>query len=134
MRISLSGSAHSGRKNTGVDQEEDAPHDERGVCNYDISIDQGGCIETSRPTTHDDPTFEVDGNYSLLCREHAGAYPGLQLSHLRTQHCPYIHRIAREGIEKKISEDTIIRSALEYLQRGNCEQSTCRCRWVLQNL
>ena len=37
----------------------------------DVSIDQGGCFETSRPTTHSDPTYEVDGDHPLLRREHA---------------------------------------------------------------
>ena len=38
----------------------------------DVSIDQGGCFETSRPTTHSDPTFEVDGDHPLLRGQHAG--------------------------------------------------------------
>ena len=37
----------------------------------DVSIDQGGCFETSRPTTHSDPTYEVDGDHPLLRGEHA---------------------------------------------------------------
>ena len=44
----------------------------RGAVLVDVSIDQGGCFETSRPTTHSDPTYEVDGVAALLRREHAG--------------------------------------------------------------
>ena len=43
-----------------------------GAVLVDVSIDQGGCFETSRPTTHSDPTYEVDGDHPLLRREHAG--------------------------------------------------------------
>ncbi len=38
----------------------------------DISVDQGGCFESSRPTTHSDPTFEVNGSHLLLRGQHAG--------------------------------------------------------------
>jgi len=84
----------------------------RGSVIIDISIDQGGCIETSRPTTHDDPTFEVDGIIHYCVANMPGAYPRTSTLALTNATLPYIHRIAREGIEKTISEDTIIRSAL----------------------
>ncbi len=43
-----------------------------GAVLVDVSIDQGGCFETSHPTTHSDPVYEVDGDRSLLRGEHAG--------------------------------------------------------------
>ena len=44
----------------------------RNAVLVDVAIDQGGCFETSQPTTHRDPTFEVDGDHPLLRRQHAG--------------------------------------------------------------
>ena len=42
----------------------------------DVAIDQGGCFETSRPTTHHDPTFEVDGITHYCVTNMPGAVPG----------------------------------------------------------
>ena len=47
----------------------------RSAVLVDVSIDQGGCFETSRPTTHTDPTYEVDGDHPLLRRQHARRRP-----------------------------------------------------------
>ncbi len=44
----------------------------RGAVIVDVAIDQGGCVETARPTTHSDPVYEVDGILALLRRQHAG--------------------------------------------------------------
>lgn len=41
-----------------------------GTVLVDVAVDQGGCIETCRPTTHEDPTYEID-DHSLLCSEYA---------------------------------------------------------------
>ena len=44
----------------------------RGAVIVDVAIDQGGCVETSKPTTHADPTYMVKGgDCSLLCNKHA---------------------------------------------------------------
>ncbi len=47
------------------------PNMRAGSVMVDVSIDQGGCFETSRPTTHQDPTYIVDGRRALLCNQYA---------------------------------------------------------------
>ena len=46
-----------------------------GAVLVDVSIDQGGCFETSRPTTHSDPTYEVDGVLHYCVANMPGAVP-----------------------------------------------------------
>ena len=48
---------------------------EPGSVVVDVAVDQGGCIETCRPTTHDNPTYEVDGVVHYCVAEHAGRRP-----------------------------------------------------------
>ena len=47
----------------------------KGSVIVDVSVDQGGCIETSKPTTHDDPVYEVDGIVHYCVSNMPGAYP-----------------------------------------------------------
>jgi alanine dehydrogenase len=63
----------------------------------DVAIDQGGCFETSRPTTHDNPTYEVDGIMHYCVANMPGAVPNtstLALSHATT---PFIISLAKDG-------------------------------------
>jgi alanine dehydrogenase len=48
------------------------PTMKKGAVLVDVSVDQGGCIETTKPTTHADPIYFVDGRAALRRREHAG--------------------------------------------------------------
>ena len=51
------------------------PRMKRGAVLVDVVIDQGGCFETSRPTTHADPTYEVDGIIHYCVANMPGAVP-----------------------------------------------------------
>jgi alanine dehydrogenase len=84
----------------------------RGAVIVDVSIDQGGCIETSHPTTHDDPVFAVDGIIHYCVANMPGAYPRTSTLALTNATLPYIKTIADKGIKKAVQEDPIIRSAL----------------------
>jgi alanine dehydrogenase len=88
----------------------------KGSVIVDVSVDQGGCIETSRPTTHDDPVYEVDGIIHYCVANMPGAYPRTSTLALTNATLPYIHIIAGEGIKKAVQEDPIIRSALNTYQ------------------
>ena len=55
----------------------------------DVSIDQGGCFETSRPTTHSDPTYEVDGVTHYCVANMPGAVPITSTSALTNATMPY---------------------------------------------
>jgi alanine dehydrogenase len=84
----------------------------KGAVIVDVSVDQGGCIETSHPTTHDDPVFEVDGIIHYCVANMPGAYPRTSTLALTNATLPYIKTIAEKGIKKAVQEDPIIRSAL----------------------
>ena len=84
----------------------------KGSVIVDVSVDQGGCTETSRPTTHDDPVFEVAGIIHYCVANMPGAYPRTSTLALTNATLPYIRIIAEKGIKKAIQEEAIIRSAL----------------------
>jgi len=63
----------------------------------DVSIDQGGCIETSRPTSHSDPVFEKHGVIHYCVTNMPGAYPRTSTIALTTATLPYVTRLADKG-------------------------------------
>jgi alanine dehydrogenase len=84
----------------------------KGAVIVDISVDQGGCLETSRPTTHSDPVYEVDGILHYMVANMPGAFPRTSTIALTNATLPYIRTIASKGLEKTISDDAAIKSAL----------------------
>ena len=64
----------------------------------DVSIDQGGCFETSRPTTHSDPTFEVDGITHYCVANMPGAVPVTSTYALTNATLPYVLHVADAGV------------------------------------
>ena len=77
---------------------------ERAVL-VDVSIDQGGCFETSHPTTHSDPTYEVDGVTHYCVANMPGAVPITSTSALTNATMPYVLRLADEGAVKALAGD-----------------------------
>ncbi len=65
----------------------------------DVSIDQGGCIETSRPTTHDDPTFVLHDVIHYCVTNMPGAFPRTSTVALTTATWPYIEQLADGGLD-----------------------------------
>lgn len=84
----------------------------RGSVIVDVSVDQGGCVETSRPTTHDNPIYEIDGIIHYTVANMPGAYPRTSTLALTNVTLPYIRFIAKKGIEKAITENPEIKSAV----------------------
>jgi len=64
----------------------------------DVSIDQGGCFETSHPTTHSDPTFEVDGVTHYCVANMPGAVPVTSTYALTNATLPYALHLADAGV------------------------------------
>ncbi|HEU4658330.1 MAG TPA: alanine dehydrogenase [Capillimicrobium sp.] len=64
----------------------------------DVSIDQGGCFETSRPTTHSDPTYEVDGITHYCVANMPGAVPITSTYALTNATMPYVVKLADQGL------------------------------------
>jgi alanine dehydrogenase len=71
----------------------------------DVAIDQGGCFETSRPTTHQDPTFEVDGVIHYCVTNMPGAVPISSTYALTNATLPYVIALADHGIREAARRD-----------------------------
>src|SRR4051794_28076134 len=71
----------------------------------DVSIDQGGCFETSRATTHTDPTYEVDGVTHYCVANMPGAVPITSTFALTNATMPYVVKLATEGVERALTDD-----------------------------
>ena len=84
----------------------------KGSVIVDVSVDQGGCVETARPTTHDDPVFVVNGIVHYCVANMPGAYPRTSTLALTNATLPYIKTLAQEGIRKAVQEDPVIRTSL----------------------
>ena len=89
----------------------------KGAVIVDVAIDQGGSAETSRPSTHDNPVYVVDGIIHYTVANMPGAYPRTSTLALTNATLPYIKMIADMGIESA-SCDPILRTALNTYQ-GN---------------
>ncbi len=71
----------------------------------DVSIDQGGCAETSRPTTHNDPVFTEHGVVHYCVSNMPGAVPRTSTLALTSVTLPYIQELANRGLDKAIRSD-----------------------------
>jgi alanine dehydrogenase len=71
----------------------------------DVSIDQGGCFETSRPTTHTDPTYEVDGVTHYCVANMPGAVPITSTFALTNATMPYVLKLADHGVQAALASD-----------------------------
>jgi alanine dehydrogenase len=75
----------------------------------DVSIDQGGCFETSRPTTHSNPTFEVEGITHYCVTNMPGAVPITSTYALTNATLPYLIKLADLGVEQALERDQGLR-------------------------
>jgi len=71
----------------------------------DVSIDQGGCFETSRPTTHSDPTYEVDGVTHYCVTNMPGAVPITSTCALTNATLPYLLKLCDLGVPEALRSD-----------------------------
>jgi len=78
----------------------------------DIAVDQGGCFEDTRPTTHADPTFEVHGSVFYCVANMPGAVPNTSTSALTNATLPYVRRIAALGWERALGADPALAAGL----------------------
>jgi len=78
----------------------------------DVSIDQGGCFETSRPTTHSEPTYEVDGITHYCVTNMPGAVPITSTYALTNATLPYVIELAERGVEQALEGNSGLRGGL----------------------
>ncbi len=84
----------------------------------DVSIDQGGCFETSRPTTHSEPTFDVDGITHYCVTNMPGAVPITSTYALTNATLPYVLALADHGVAGAIARDPGLRPGVN-VARGH---------------
>jgi alanine dehydrogenase len=83
-----------------------------GAVLVDIAIDQGGCFETSHPTTHDDPTFVIDGVVHYCVANMPGAVPRTSTHALNNATFPFVQAIADKGAKAAMAADPHLAAGL----------------------
>jgi len=78
---------------------------EPGSVIVDVAVDQGGCVETCRPTTHEDPTYTVHGVTHYCVANMPGAVPRTSTFALTNATMPYVKALAQKGLEQAARED-----------------------------
>jgi len=74
----------------------------------DVAIDQGGCVETSRPTTHSEPTYMVDDVVHYCVTNMPGAVGRTSTYALTNVTLPYVFQLARKGLDRALKESTAL--------------------------
>jgi alanine dehydrogenase len=85
---------------------------QKGAVVVDVAVDQGGCIETCRPTTHDHPTYTVHGVVHYCVANMPGAVPYTSTFALNNQTHVYARKIARLGLVEAVRQDPALAKGL----------------------
>jgi len=85
---------------------------QQGSVIVDVSIDQGGCVETAKPTTHSDPVYDVDGIIHYCVANMPGAVPRTSTFALTKATLPYALAIANRGLIPAIMDDPALKRGL----------------------
>ena len=78
----------------------------RGSVIVDVAIDQGGCVETSKPTTHAEPTFIVDDVVHYCVANMPGGVPRTSTIALNNATLPFLTKLANDGYNKTLKNDS----------------------------
>ena len=89
----------------------------QGSVIVDVAIDQGGCCETSRPTTHDDPVYAVEGVVHYCVANMPGGVPRTSAFALNNATLPFVTALANKGLQRALEEDRHLRNGLN-VHRG----------------
>jgi len=87
-----------------------------GAVIVDVAVDQGGCIETTRPTTHEDPTFIIDDVVHYCVANMPGAVPYTSTVALTNVTLPYVLRLANQGWKKACDNDITLAKGLNIVK------------------
>ena len=90
----------------------------RGSVIVDVAIDQGGCVETSKPTTHAEPTYIVDDIVHYCVANMPGGVPRTSTLALNKATLPFLSKLAKEGYQKALNNDQNFLSGLN-IYKGN---------------
>jgi alanine dehydrogenase len=97
---------------------QDLRHMKPGSVIIDVAIDQGGCVETSRPTTHSDPTYLEEGVLHYCVTNMPGAVGRTSTFALCNVTLPYVLQVANMGIEQAVRQSPALASAVN-VHRGS---------------
>ena len=87
----------------------------QGSVIVDVAIDQGGCVETARPTTHTDPVYEVDGVIHYCVANMPGGVPVTSTKALTNATLPYVEEIADHGLAEAVARDRALANGVNVL-------------------
>ena len=90
-----------------------------GAVIVDVAVDQGGCIETTRPTTHSNPTFYVEGVLHYCVANMPGAVPRTSTFALTNATLPYALKLANKGFHQAIAKDPGLKEGVN-TYAGHC--------------
>ena len=97
-----------------------------GAVLVDIAIDQGGCFETSRPTTHDDPIYEVDGILHYCVANMPGAVPRTSTYALNNVTLPFALDLANKGTKAALKADPYLAEGLNVAEGKIAHEALAR--------
>lgn len=83
-----------------------------GAVIVDVAVDQGGCVETTRPTSHSDPVFTVDGIVHYCVTNMPGAMPRTSTIALTNATLPYVRKIAALGLKDAIADNPLLKDGV----------------------
>jgi alanine dehydrogenase len=89
---------------------------QEGAVIVDVAVDQGGCTETTQPTTHQSPTYVVDGIIHYCVSNMPGAVPRTSTIALTNATFPYARRLARYGWREACRKDPALRHGLNIVE------------------
>jgi alanine dehydrogenase len=98
----------------------------QGAVMVDISIDQGGCFETSKPTTHAEPTFVVDGVVHYCVTNMPGAVPRTSTFALTNATLPYVKALAAHGTQRALALDSHLANGLNVFDGAITHEAVAR--------
>jgi alanine dehydrogenase len=87
-----------------------------GTVLVDVAVDQGGCIETCTPTTHENPTFIIDQVVHYCVANMPGAVPYTSTLALTNATLPYVIKLANQGWKKATQDNIDLRNGLNIIQ------------------
>jgi alanine dehydrogenase len=90
----------------------------RGSVIVDVAIDQGGCVETSTPTTHANPTYIIDDIVHYCVANMPGGVPRTSTLALNKATLPFLSKLAKEGCKKALMSDSNFMAGLN-IYKGN---------------
>jgi alanine dehydrogenase len=86
-----------------------------GAVVVDVAIDQGGCVETARPTTHSEPVYTVDGVTHYCVANMPGAVPITSTKALTNATLPYVELVAAHGLAEAVARDPALARGVNVL-------------------